>query len=96
MKAYQKVHILILWQDKSYCNCIEGKAMKDKKYTKLAPQFKKTNTGRLSKMQQLRNIEKVGSQRNNLLGMSKHLEEDASRMMRLNTEAPRLQGSGQC
>ena len=30
MKAYQKVHILLLWQDKTYCNCIEGKAMQDK------------------------------------------------------------------
>ena len=71
--------------------------MQDKEYTKLAPQFKKTNKHRqtMSKMQKLRNIEKVGSQGNNLLGMSKHLEEDASRMMPLSTEAPRLQGSGQ-
>ena len=71
--------------------------MQDKEYTKPEPQFKKTNKHRqtMSKMQKLRKIEKVGSQGNNLLGMSKHLEEDASRMMPLSTEAPRLEGSGQ-
>ena len=80
-----------------YCNCIEGKAMQDKEYTKPATQFKKTNKHRqtMSKMQKLRSIEKVGSQGNILLRMSKHLEEDASRMMPLSTEAPRLQGGGQ-
>ena len=64
--------------------------MQDKEYTKPAPQFKKTNKHRqtMSKMQKLRNIEKVGSQGNNLSGMSKHLEEVASRMMPLSTEAP--------
>ena len=75
MKAYQKVHILLLWQDKTYCNCIEGKAMQDKKYTKPAPQCQEDKHRQtMSKMQKLRNIEKVGSQGNNLLGMSKHLE----------------------